>query len=159
MRNSYDSLGVLVVSEVLSYGPVLAIQNQSFASVLKLQITCILVTIWLLLPKLLEFVRMPSIYIFCSHPGKFYRFVTPGCTAFCFSAVVRYLVWTFYSRYSWTLFFLQCYFCDFEMHLFTSSSLSALIHWDKRVNFTDINQCRILSAVDFTKSLVSLSCP
>jgi hypothetical protein len=41
MRNSYDSLGVLVVSEVLSYGPVLAIQNQSFASVL----ICVLVKI------------------------------------------------------------------------------------------------------------------
>ena len=53
---------------------------------------------------------MPSIYIFCSHPGKFYRFVTPGCTAFCFSAVVRYLVWTFYSRYSWTLFFCNAIF-------------------------------------------------
>lgn len=42
MRNSYDSLGVLVVSEVLSYGPVLAIQNQSFASVL----ICRLLVFW-----------------------------------------------------------------------------------------------------------------
>jgi hypothetical protein len=67
MGNSYDSLGVLVVLEVQSYGPVLAIQIQSFASVLSCRLFVRLLVFW----------------------KKNYRFVTPGCTAFCFSAVVR----------------------------------------------------------------------